>query len=575
VDDFFTRAATVEPSSYNAERGTVEVVFSTGADVARRDLGGAYVERLRMDHGAWNLSQLIGGPVLDSHRRDSVRDVIGTVEAASIQNGRATATIRFSDRDDVAGIRRDIHTGILNSVSVGYEASYREFLENNHRVREATSIVPREISVTPLGADPQARVRSEEVMNEHTHNQIRAIAAAVQVPAAFADNLIQSNVSVDEARRAIIQEAARGVPRIDNRAPTVVTRDGNDGLIGRMADGLLARMNPAHQPTEGREFTTYTLAGIARRCLQERGLSTTGTSPDILTRAMHTTSDFSAILAEVFNKSLLVLRTAPSPITQVFQHATVNDFRAKHVLEISDGPGLSKLNQNGEIAYGTITGKELASYKIDTYAKAFSISFRTLVNDDVNALADISAKMTRGARQWFNGFLVDTIIANPKLGDNKAVFHADHGNLAAAGAAPSDTTIGAGKLAMRTQKDASGNPVDAPPRFIVIPAALEMTVDKLLAQIYPAQPDDAIVAVRGLTPIAEPRFDAKGQTGAWYLFADPAAAPVFEYAELSGYAGPQVETRQGFETVGTEIRVVWHVGAGAVDSRGAWKNPGA
>jgi hypothetical protein len=50
---------------------------------------------------------------------------------------------------------------------------------------------------------------------------------------------------------------------------------------------------------------------------------------------------------------------------------------------------------------------------------------------------------------------------------------------------------------------------------------------------------------------------------------------VFEFAELSGYAGPQVETRQGFETVGTEVRVVWHVGAGAVDSRGAWKNPGA
>jgi hypothetical protein len=575
VNDFFTRAATVEPSSFNSERGTVEVVFSTGADVARRDLGGVYVERLRMDQGAWNLSQLIGGPVLDSHRRDSVRDVIGTVEAASIQNGRATATIRFSDRDDVAGIRRDIHTGILNSVSVGYEASYREFLENGHRVREATSIVPREISVTPLGADPQARVRSEEVMNEHTHNQIRAIAAAVQVPAAFADNLIQSNVSVDEARRAIIQEAARGVPRIDNRAPTVVTHDGNDGLIGRMADGLLARMNPAHQPTDGREFAAFTLADIARRCLQERGLSITGTAPDILTRAMHTTSDFSAILAEVFNKSMLVLRTAPSPITQVFQRATVNDFRAKHVLEISDGPGLSKLNQNGEVTYGTITGKELASYKIDTYAKAFAISFQTLVNDDVNALADVTAKMTRGARQWFNGFLVDTIIANPKLGDNKAVFHADHGNLAAGGVAPSDTAIGAGKLAMRTQKDASGNPVDAPPRFIVIPAALEMTVDKLLAQIYPAQPDDAIVAVRGLTPIAEPRFDAKGQTGAWYLFADPAAAPVFEYAELSGYAGPQVETRQGFETVGTEIRVVWHVGAGAVDSRGAWKNPGA
>lgn len=148
MNTFFTRAATVEPSSYNAERGTVEVVFSTGADVARRDLGGAYVERLRMDQGAWNLSQLIGGPVLDSHRRDSVRDVIGTVEMATVENNCAVATIRFSDREDVAGIPRDIQTGILKSVSVGYRANHREFMENGNRVREATSIVPREISVT-------------------------------------------------------------------------------------------------------------------------------------------------------------------------------------------------------------------------------------------------------------------------------------------------------------------------------------------------------------------------------------------------------------------------------------------
>lgn len=51
-------------------------------------------------------------------------------------------------------------------------------------------------------------------MTEDTQNQIRAIAAAVQVPGAFVDNLIETNVSVEQARPAIIQEAARGVPRL-------------------------------------------------------------------------------------------------------------------------------------------------------------------------------------------------------------------------------------------------------------------------------------------------------------------------------------------------------------------------
>ena len=51
--------------------------------------------------------------------------------------------------------------------------------------------------------------------------------------------------------------------------------------------------------------------------------------------------------------------------------------------------------------------------------------------------------------------------------------------------------------------------------------------------------------------------------------------PTFEVSELSGYEGPRVESRTGFNILGMEWRVVWHIGAGAVDSRGAWKNPGA
>lgn len=95
-----------------------------------------------------------------------------------------------------------------------------------------------------------------------------------------------------------------------------------------------------------------------------------------------------------------------------------------------------------------------------------------------------------------------------------------------------------------------------------------------MATLYPQQPSDAIVSARNLTPIVEPRLDAKGEILPWYLFADPASAPTFEYAELSGYEGPQVETRPGFERLGVEMRIVWHIGAGAIDHRGAYKNPG-
>jgi len=580
--DLLTRSAHLEPTSYDSEHNTVRVVFSTGAEVIRRDLSGEFVERLSLAPEAVDLALLRGAPVLNNHDRHSgVESILGVVEDASVDGQRGEAVVRFGTRPEVQGIVADVRAGIIRNVSVGYSVEeWRETREHGKRIKTATRWTPREISFVPLGADPAATIRNYggECMNsDHSEllTQARNIAAALALPEQVADEVAARHNNLDGVRSELIAEAARRQPIIDNRGPAVVTRDASESLIQRMADGLYSRINPAHEPREGREFAYSRFSDLARRILQERGLSTLGSPTELLTRAMHTTSDFSALLAELFNKSLFTLRAAPSPITQAFRRVTMADFRARHVLEVSDGPALELVNEAGEITFGSIEGKQLASYKLASYAKGFAVSFQTLVNDDIGALNDIAAKITRGARQWFSGFLADTIISNPKLADNKAVFHLEHGNLASTGAAPSDTTIGAAKLAIRKQVDASGNPIGAQPRYILIPAALEVTVDKLLATLYPTNSTQAETAARGLIPIVEPRFDLKNQATAWYLFCDPSDAPVFEHAELQGYEGPRVESRPGWNTLGTEFGVVWHLGAGAIDHRGAFKNPGA
>jgi phage head maturation protease len=580
--DLFIRSAAFEPTSFDAEHNAVRVTFSAGAEVKRRDLAGEYWERLSLEPEAVDLSLLRGAPVLNNHDHFSgVEAILGVVEDASVDGSRGEAVVRFGTRPEVQGIVADVRAGVIRNVSVGYSVEeWRETRENGKRVKTAVRWTPREISFVPLGADPAAQVRKlggsmEQQTASDLLTQARNIAVALGLPESVADETAARTEDLETARRELIAEAARRQPVIDTRQPAVVTRDSGDGLIARMADGLYSRINPAHEPKEGREFAYARFSDLARRLLQERGLSTLGSPTELLSRAMHTTSDFSALLAEVFDKSLFALRQSPSPITQVFRRTSMADFRARHILEVGDGPALEKVHEGGELTFGTLVAKELASYKLASYAKGFSISFQALVNDDVGALSDIAAKITRGARQWFEGFLADTIIANPKLADNLAVFHVNHNNLAATGAAPGDTTIGTAKLAIRKQTDVSGNPIGAQPRYLLVPAALEVTVDKLLATFYPTNSTQAETAARGLVPLVEPRFDLKGQATAWYLFCDPSDAPVFEYAELQGYEGPRVESRPGWNTLGTEFRVVWHVGAGAVDHRGAYKNPGA
>jgi len=88
---------------------------------------------------------------------------------------------------------------------------------------------------------------------------------------------------------------------------------------------------------------------------------------------------------------------------------------------------------------------------------------------------------------------------------------------------------------------------------------------------------DAVIPewVRSLVPVVEPRLDAaaNGAT-AWYLIADPAQIDTVEYCYLEGQQGVYIETKQGFEVDGVEIKARMDFGAAALDFRGMQKNAG-
>jgi hypothetical protein len=98
----------LQPDTIDTEVRTVEVVWSTGVTVRRRDLwtGKRYDEVLSLDPRHVDLSRLnSGAPMLNTHGSSNLAGVIGVVERAWIATGsnsyEGRATVRFSAREDV------------------------------------------------------------------------------------------------------------------------------------------------------------------------------------------------------------------------------------------------------------------------------------------------------------------------------------------------------------------------------------------------------------------------------------------------------------------------------------------
>lgn len=150
-----------------------EVLWTTGAQVRRyswaRDE--EFDEELVVSPGAMRLDRLnSGAPFLNSHASYSLRSILGVVEEGSIrvENGQAFARIRLSERDEVEDIWRDIRSGIIRNVSVGYRVHRFERVAKVDRtdggkraLYRAVDWEPLEISAVAIGADASAGIRAE------------------------------------------------------------------------------------------------------------------------------------------------------------------------------------------------------------------------------------------------------------------------------------------------------------------------------------------------------------------------------------------------------------------------------
>jgi hypothetical protein len=347
VPTFDTRAA-IQPKSYNSEKRTVEVTFATTTPVVRYgyvgERWGAFEEELSFDAKHVRMERLLNGAnVLDNHDRYSgLRSVLGVVEDARLENKKGVATLRFSDREEVAGIVRDIETGIIRNVSVGYRVNKYEEVNPKREEGElpryrAIDWEPMEISMVSIPADAKSTVRGEDdksfnevvitrdISQENTMEdknkpvqerqegatsvpptptnvapvvdadkvrseatvaernrvaEIKRSVRAAKLNDEFADKHIADGTSIDAVRAAIIEEFAKADPHTETRNSGVkVGADERDKVREVMGHALLLRTSPAnHGLKPEQEATAREFRGMNMLRLAEESLVRAGVS---------------------------------------------------------------------------------------------------------------------------------------------------------------------------------------------------------------------------------------------------------------------------------------------------------
>ena len=429
-------------------------------------------------------------------------------------------------------------------------------------------------------ADMIARAQANERERVGT---IYDLTARIGLERSMADDLVKRGTSLNDARKLILDKVAESSEEKRIFPHVSVPIGGLDEKVTRReaaVNSLLHRYNPGmfSLSDAARDYRGMSLLELAREFLQASGTNVRGLSRDeIATRALHTTSDFPEILANVTNKTLCQAYEAyPQTFKPFCRQVQTSDYRDITRVQMGEAPQLQKVSESGEFKRGTI-GEAKERYRIETYGRVVGITRQVLINDDIDAFTRIPAMYGTAIATLESDVVWGVITANPAMGDGTALFHNSHKNMSSTGTVLSIASIAEGRTAMAKQTGLDKKTVlNVRPTFMLVPTALELTAEQLIAQnLVPARSGDVVPAsIRSLQPISEPRLDAASTT-AWYLVANPAQIDTIEYAYLEGQQGAYIETRNGFDVDGVEIKCRLDFGAKAIDWRGLYKNAGA
>ena len=469
---------------------------------------------------------------------------------------------------------------------------------------------------TPPAEDAEKKVEAEVARQLKAHDDRRKTIVAhctlAKLERSFADALVDDpSVTIEIAQERIIRKmASQPLGGAVEGSSFSVTESEHDKFMAQASAGLVQRCWKGQIKTQkapdvqgAEHFRNLGLYRLAEACVRRMGVNPEHHNKgDIVRIAMghpgivgrlnirrsndvyHTSGSFSSLLLDAASKTLTASYVeAPYTWDQwVRQAQSVDDFKNINRISLGESPNLEVVPEGKDYPEGKVVDQR-KSYKIEKYGKEFTVTWETVINDDLDALSRIPAMHGSAARRTQEKAIYDVFLSNPLMPDGFNLFSASHTsgtNLSGGAAAPSKTTLDKAFEVMGKQKGLNSDVfLGLTPSILLVPLAYAGTALELVNSTASVESEKnsgvsnlyGRGGARQLRVVASPYLDANSGTN-WYAIADNSLIDTVEISFLSGEESPVLESDYNIRNDSYIYTVRQSFAAAVIEHRGIFAN---
>jgi hypothetical protein len=433
----------------------------------------------------------------------------------------------------------------------------------------------------PKAAPPAPAV----TMSAADRARLMRAARDARLPQDQAEAIVATAASFEDGHRAVMAAWSGQDDREPHvPAPTATVGqswDAGPGLIRAQADALAALLAPTlglkHEPTMGRRHmaaggvaeTKAMMAHAWARANGERPRTDAEATRFWLSGGSATTSDY-PILAANAVEAVVGRSVEQDPIgfRECVHITPATDWRTRNHVNISGSTTFAPLNESGEVRT-VIVDERGEALPAPTRHAGFFRATEELIRNSARSLdleLALARAMIEGANETMRGVVAGRIATPGNLSDGVAVFHTSRGNVAAAAAAPTVTSLSVARVGMERFTDSTGTRRPVQPAIILVAPEQRTAAEQLVADITAAATPDVNPFSGRLRVVSDPGLVGTGAGGHWYVLPDPAGTDGLALIMLDDMMAPVIEAQPSWQSFGWEWRAQWPMAA-------AWVRP--